>query len=1415
MLAQVLQGYQPYLPFILIGALALAVIAVILLVVMGRKMVKQARKRQALARPPGARATMGERFHKARGRWGRFSLWIRNLFSRWRWDPADDLALTFKQTLNVLKTYLPGRHPQYQIPWFLMIGSDKSERSDILKDVDLELPIGRPEYTVDADLAGVHWSFYDQGVVLDVDGRLFLDDHEVSNDKEAWTRLLRLLNKYRAKRPLDGIVLTLPADEIVGRDRLSKEDISQRARHIYAQLWKLQSITGMRVPVYVVVSKCEAIPGFKSFIAETPDLSQNEIFGWSSPYAAEAAFSSSWVNDMFSQLHRSLNRIRSSLFTEGGVKDGRDGALLFPVEFLTLRSGLENYLTGIFKESSYHESFFLRGVYFSGKASPLDEDAVAYRGVFAASHASAATAAPDSLKTPQRFVFLRDLFEKKIFQEYALARPIHRVLVSTSRLLNFAKVASAILAVVWTYGIFHSHNQLTEGNHTLVPALSRVDHALQGISQRGGYSDTPRFRAFLTQQAESVLAGFTSLDPVKSWSFAMPTSWFSTLDQQIQSAFTIAYNHVVFPSLYSALLKRVEETTSVQYIDYASNGGMRSYTNPSFAPTFKTLNHYVQDTIALEYNIDVFNNLGATQNVKDLGKLVKFLFNKDLPKDFYDHSDYYKNALAKVMDRDIDLFQFKVMAGQKLGILFRNFLEDSFNVRANFPAFIKLQEHLALFANLGGLRTLDDQSVRQTTEEAIAVADIISGGSLSWVDRFSFEPSPDYTNMMNDISVSRLLGLDMAAQMSRIADEEFTKFKLKLSDFKSLLTGPFLAIRENHIVSEPSSGLVNLIDAMTTFLNEPFMHRSRQRFLTTKVAPGKLLFWDEPTLIRATDMADHFNSYLNQRLSQAPGVLQGIFKVIARHSTKKKISSLIAEAQIFHEQPMNLVGFGAREILHSQVQNITTATPHFTKLLGLFTDGGFVAKSSALRELLVKQNYGILEKIEKLLDVDNLYNAREEAFEWWEGAPMVGLKAFGVHSISDMHKYLTAQRFRIQFLAKEMAEPILTLLSLGYLEEVPYQLPLVLKWSKIAGVLEDYDSQSPGNSLKNLEKFLSYDINEISLNNCEVEGIDYDDFDAAGDYFLEIRNRYFRSLYNRCESLAGHNAINRFNRAASFFNVNLAGRFPFTKDAGTTSTAEADPADVQTFFQLFDSLNQRDLEAIARASRFANAQDSLQEFIRKVESVRPIMLASLDQGMKKQIPEVSLDIHFRTNRDQEIGGDKIIDWAIDFGERRIDYRGQNNKTAWHVGAPVDVSFRWALDANNIPIADPQSPNLEVFGSKAVFSYRGRWSLIRLLREHATPTSTYNVSESPGPQILSFVIPTAYHQSCYQGKPPLLMDRKSESARVYCQLSLHIPVTDEIDADSGISAQRAQQLAVPRFPYAAPVVDRLKLKKRRR
>ncbi|MFN7365260.1 MAG: type VI secretion system protein [Alphaproteobacteria bacterium] len=1408
MLAQLLQGYQTYLPLILIGALVLAVLVVILIMIVGKKALAQSRKRQALARPAGAKPTFAQRLEHTQEHLKGIKGWIMGLWGKWRWEPNDDQALSFKQTLKILKEYLPDRHPEYTLPWYMVVGSDQSGKSEILNDLDLELPIGKPNYSVDTQITGVQWSFYDRGVVLEVNGDCFLRDQEISSNNEVWTRLLRLLNRYRARRPLDGIVITLPASELYGPTRLAQIDLMERAKHIYTKLWSLQSVTGMRLPVYMVVTKCDLVPGFKSFATELPATAYNEMFGWSSPYAIDATYGPDWVDDIFDHLHRSLNRLRSEVFAEGQVRSERDGTLLFPLEFFSLKEGIGAYLNGIFKDSSYHESFFLRGVYFSGKATIQGAPVFSQRSVFEDTAVRAQKLDPQQ-ESREKAIFLRDLFEKKIFCESSLARPVRRLLLSTNRLLNFTKMASVVVAVGWIAGIVHNFKTIESGNQTLMPSLKRIDSALQGIDQLGGYQDTPRFREYLNQQATSVLEGFSDLDPVDSFAFFMPSSWLSNIDEHIQDAFTIGYDHIILPSLYSALLKKAEEVVSIGHIDY-KNDLRTPFVNPAYSPAFKALNGYVTDVVQLEKQVSNFNELDVTSSVENLGILVRYLFNRDLPKNFFSHTEYYKRALGRIIDRNIDLTHFRVAAGQKLGILFKNFIATSFDVQRNFPLFEKLKRDITNWEDTKILHHLHASDLRKTTERAITVADIIASGDLAWIDNTIFEPSPSYVQMKNDISASHLLGPDLTAELSRIADREFLTFKLHLSDLKTKLTGTFFNIADNRLVGEPSPGLVAVIDALSQYLNEKFMITLGHKPLSTKLDGARLLFWDEETLQKAEEYADAYQSYLQKHLPAALADLQDLFKIVGLNSTRDIVTALIANAQSFQDNPLNSLGFGAQEILHAQVQNVAAAVPHFTKLLGMYDNGGFVNNGVVLRELLVKQNYDILERIEKLLESDNLYNAKEEAFEWWDGSPLVGLKAFGVHTISDMRTYLAAQRFQIAFLAKEMAEPILTLLSLGYLEDVPYDLPLATKWSHIASTLSDYEKQSPGNSLKILEQFLTYDINELSLENCTLE---VDDFDG-GDYFLEIRNRYATSLQDRCETLRGRKALERYNRAATFFNVNLAGRFPFTKNILRDASSEADPDDVITFFQLFDSLSTKDIEIIKRLSRSSAAKDSLAAFISKIESVRPLMLASLDKGTDKQIPNVKVDVAFRTNRQEERGGNKIIDWSMDFGTGQIDFRGTELTGKWRVGAPVDVNLTWALDSDNVPISDPRNPSLDVVGPNAIFSYEGRWALIRLVREHATDEGKFDQSLTPAPLTLEFLVPTAYNKACYQGDPPLKMDRKSEPARVYCQLSMHIPVTSQLEGPDGLTVTELKRIGMPRFPYEAPVVDPLPLKRRK-
>ncbi len=1406
MITEILQGFLPYLPYFVFIALALGILLVIFLVFLAKKTIAKTLKQKTKTRVPQPLQANETSFLK---RLLTFITSLKNKFSNLGMGrlPKDELSTSFRQTEEILKMYLGSREPQYTLPWYLLVGAEGSGKTTLLKNLNLELPIGKPEFEIPEDHSKLLWRFYDNAVILEPNGPFILRENSLSSDNQEWNYLLQLLNRFRPKRPIDGIILTLPCDELISSKRLSRNEVYERAKVIYAKLWELQSTLGIKVPVYLVVTKSDTMPGFQSFIEALPYANSQEMLGWSCPYSADANYSSSWVDEAFRHIHRTLDRVRSSIFTARKTQPELiDGTFSFPLEFIQLKENLQVYLDQIFKDSAYHESFFLRGIYLAGKA-PVTSQVTSSFSTLATNYESRHE--KDYQEIPEeRLCFITDLFEKKIFAESTLAQPIMRILVSTRRLLNYVKASALAISIIWFVGLIFAYDNLKSGLSTTMPALTQIDRSIQGVSLKGGVSNDPRLLAYLNQQADLILEKFTAIDTVNVGSIFIPVSWFSKLNHNIRLAFSAGYDRIILPSLYTTILKKIDDIISVKKLEFPSSGNKENAINPLLSRPFMAMKKYVQEIHLLEQQVHNFNNLEHSRNIQDLASLIKYLFNKDLPTQFYTSADYYSSALSLSLERPIDLTPFKVLAGQKLGLIYKNFIDHAFNLDESFPIFASITKRLTYLADTGQIRTYRSEDLRKVVDEAIATADIISSGTLDWADKDVFEPGPGYSTVINQIMTSTLLGKDIALELNKISEREFIKFKLALASFTTPLTGPLFVLRNGQLISDPSPGLIHFIDYTSIFLNEPFMAKSITQQINTKIPAGKLLFWDDLTLQKAIKSIESFEEFMAQRLNNMPSVLQNIMKVIGRNSIRQGVLNYVAQAQVINEEASSGIGLGARELLQAQVSNITKVVPMFARIFSIFDEGGFVTQNTQLRQLLVNESQVILQKIEKMLENDDLYAAREDMFMWWDGSPMVGLKAFGVRDINDMKAFLKAQRVRVGFLAKELAEPILSLLSIGYLEDIPFDIPLVDWWTRIIKAIDDYEKKTPGSSLVGLEHFLTYDINEITLENCESFDLQ-DDFTGLNDYFIDVRNTITQQLRKRCKNVTLRRAFEHYNKAATFFNTNLAGRFPFSKKLENSENFEADPNDVAVFFDLFDALDLQEISALERYFKVGDTESEALRFIKNIQSIRALMLAALDQGPGQELSRIDFEILFRTERKREVGGDKIIDWSMQVGSQSLDFRQKNTKASWSMGMPILVDFRWALDGDQTPLSDPRQPSLTVVGPKASFAYTGRWSLIKLIKQHISYESEVLSPKGLPNSLLEFTIPTTCRLDFNQENNELVMERKTADSRIYLRLGLYEadkPKKEEKNAAQTKAPAKLKYISLPRFPIQAPLLD---------
>ena len=1399
MLGQWLQQHQHYLPIITLILLGLGLILIFIVVMTAKRLRRRRAESVALARPLSIGKSMAEHGQNWGQRFNNLMQWCQRFIGQRRAYLNDETLISIKKAVAFLQSYW-GRNAEYRLPWFLFIDAEPSGKADILQDADLQPAMARVDYQhIQGDL---EWWLYDRAVIVNIPS---LPSQSLqTTDESVWTKIAQGLAFYRAKKPLDGIILTLAAADLYGDIQDSETMLKSRAQTLQDRLWLLQRKLGMRLPLYVIVTHCETIAGFQSLVAELPAHNRGDIFGWSSPHSLDNPFSTSWLQEMFTKLIRSLITIRTALFTHSDNNPERDNNFSFVHEFTRLQHPLSLYLQTLFKDNAYQESFFLRGVYFTGQAS------VDLR----------------SLPQSKENIFLKDLFNKKIFAEPGLAQPITRLLISRNQRFTAIKLAVAAALTGWLMTAAFQKNRTIENNKVAVSALAAVDDALKGLHDNVQDGSSPH-RLYLERQTAQLLEHFAAIKSIDTWSLTWPSSWFNSLDDHIAASFKQAYNRIILPTLETALIKRGHDIINPNTMSATRSVGDKTtpYPNPTQLPTFIALQNYVNDIVLFEEAVNRYNNLEKSRSIQDLGMLINTLFHKNLPKEFYSQSHDLNHTLELAVRNPIAIDTFKIPADRKLGMLFKNFMDDAFVINRHYALFTNLEKRLENLSHVATHNQFNDDQLRNLVQEAITVADVLSSDQWEWINKSVFEPHPQYSTVMDQIVTSTLLGKVVGDELTTIVDRAFAHFKLALANFKSLYTGSFLAIRNDYVTAEPSSGLIAFIDAVTALLDEPFMAKGSYQPLDSHGQTGKLLFWEDELLRKAVRVIESVDNYMQQRAGQAPERLRSLFKSIAQNSARRKVTTLIAQAQSYQTPSTFTQGLSTTDALQSQVQNLATVTPAFAKILGAMEAKSYLKEAMLLKRLLVNQTHSLLMAIDRTLDTENLYRGRNDVLTHWNGEPMVGLQAFAVQDLGEMRNYLNAQRYRIHFLAKDLAEPVLGLLSLGFLESAPQSLSLVYKWSRIAAVIQDYETLSPTNSLKILEKFLVHDINAMTLEQCTASDDSMTFTDITGDYFLEVRHDILQKLQKRCHGVISQRTYDQYNQAATFFNQRLAGRFPFVNDEDSAQSMDADPRDVQEFFTIINDVNKQELFTLINKKQKNHISMSVQRFLQQIHSVQPFMGAPAmmvaDNTLDKPKPMVTLKLAFRSQRQQEQGGDKLIDWTLSSGSHKVTFRDEQPTLSWQVSMPVQVGFRWAADASTVPIEDSSQPDLNIDGPQALFNYSGPWSLLRLMRNHVLADVNHRDTDD-STMVLRFEVPTLYNPACYHDQGAGAQNLNNPPLQVFATLTLTLddeqnkgtkarisetrPASKNRDPAQNYPSPTRTTLSLPTFPDQAPVIN---------
>lgn len=270
----------------------------------------------------------------------------------------------FKEALQTLKTTqrYPERSARWRsdLPWYLLVGQQGSGKTSLLAASGVQLPLDRADAKHAGGTAYCDWYFADQGVLIETAGR-YLDQPDSPVDAVGWATLLDLCKARRRARPLNGVIVTLSIETLLNSN---EHDLHLHAREVHARLHDLQQALHVDMPVYLVLTQADHLPGFAEFF-DTPQAEGVESVLGESVSLGKVGAETVQVRQAFEAL---LQRLSGELIPRlhqerNGERRGR--MLDFPQQVARMGERLCQFIELAFSAHRYQRISGLRGFYLT------------------------------------------------------------------------------------------------------------------------------------------------------------------------------------------------------------------------------------------------------------------------------------------------------------------------------------------------------------------------------------------------------------------------------------------------------------------------------------------------------------------------------------------------------------------------------------------------------------------------------------------------------------------------------------------------------------------------------------------------------------------------------------------------------------------------------------------------------------------------------------------------------------------------------------------------------------------------------------------------------------------------------------------------------------------------------------------
>jgi type VI secretion system protein ImpL len=1220
----------------------------------------------------------------------------------------DSLRNSFRQAVELIEGNIAARSERYGIPWVLVLNEGRDQRGLPIEQSGVPSALST-EAASAATSQGISWHFFDKGVVVEMQGAYLGSPDDENAAEKPWDEFLSLCHKYRPQRPFDSVVITVPATMLMDANADAALELGKMARLAHRRLWLAQNRFAMRFAVYVAISGCEKIEGFSAFARTLPEPMRAGMLGWSSPYDLSSTYQDTWVREALDGVVRTISDTSAELFSSKQTLIDTKSFFLLPSRIEALRDQLQLYTDELMRPSAYHEPFFFRGIYFTGDSSQsaqtIGDQLVESDTEPTLDTLDAADLVSQLMQEP---AFLRDLFEKKIFMEYGLARPSRQPL-ARPMLTRVGQFTALVILGGWSAGLIVATLQLDRRSHQLTATLQQIEADAQYRTQKMSAGE-PIAPGWYRSRTLTLLGAIETLGAQKMFSVFMPGSWpfFDKIDMRVTERVEREFGDIAIGTLRRELYARASELTGVAQDESTSEliiGGECLNPVPVAGSThkavlavedtaeFAAMLQYIASVERLDQAVEAMKRLqaGGANEANDLRLLVKYTLGAELPSNISQslrllrNSDtapgasngvsvmHMQQAVRCSLVKGMNTLDQRVFVNNDLMVLERQLAALSYRLLSTDFRVTGFAQTVAGYKDI--------LSIIREQENMLAT------GRGGWMHELNFDLGKAYTAMLDRVAqATRLLGPEAAEQVRQHAVNEFLKFSSEFAARANPEQQSDIVWQEKEARFSLSVQRLGLRDAIADLLAQPFMTPPGDREIPEIPAQG-VLMWDVAKLDQALALGEMYKHFMAEGLLKfstphRPGVVAFLNTQFARLINDRIVDALSVSGRV---DPASVSDANAFDVARSRISKVEI----------LLSDLGANTAADTLRRLVSSDASVRLRQIDKSLNQSDLYEIRGRDFSYWTGDRGPLLQAFGVPDTQALQQYLALQFTRADALGRQ-AE-----IYLSSLDKTSADGQLANRWLSINRELERYRTKNPNGSLGLYEQFLLTVGADVDRSTCSEKLSGKSPGSRPADYFAERHVQVYNALLKRCNELRYTEQLDQWSAFANAFNGQVAGRAPFAA-LGVKDAIDADYEDVNQLLKTSEKLS-RVLKDPQSSNRTTPYSQAVRKFFDQFERVRAF-IAPLYPPEDGMVPGYDVMVEFRANQVAEVDGNKVIDWSLDVGPQTLKLRDTPRLLRWEPGMPVTLTLRLAKDILGNALPDPQQAAMTVDGKTVTYRF---------------------------------------------------------------------------------------------------------------